>query len=180
MTKKISYANLKLKLNTNTKSVAVGDTEIEVLEYLPIEEKYSLIMTVLAGSKEDTGLYNQLKLNMLFNLYLIYAYTNINFTDKQKEDEIKLYDILESNGVVDTVIAAIDEKEYNELQGYITKTIEDDIKYNTTIAGTLKSIIAELPKQAEEVKKILDNFDKEKFQNVIDFAQAANGGRPIN
>ena len=29
------------------------------------------------------------------------------------------------------------------------------------------------------MKKIVDTFDKDKFQNVLDFARAANGGREI-
>ena len=55
----------------------------------------------------------------------------------------------------------------------------DDLKYNTTAAAVIRSLITDLPKQAEAANKIIENFDKEKFQAVIDFAQAANGGRPI-
>ena len=29
------------------------------------------------------------------------------------------------------------------------------------------------------MQKIVDNFDAEKYQNVINFAKAANGGREI-
>ena len=44
----------------------------------------------------------------------MYAYTNINFTDKQKEDPTKLYDILVSSGLVSKVINIIPVAEYNE------------------------------------------------------------------
>ena len=40
---KTSYANLKLKVNTEVKSVDYNGNVIEVLQYLPIDDKYSLI-----------------------------------------------------------------------------------------------------------------------------------------
>ena len=43
----------------------------------------------------------------------------------------------------------------------------------------LTKVIQDLPKNAEAAAKIVDEFDPEKFQQVIDFATAANGGRPI-
>jgi len=45
---------------------------------------------------------------MYFNLYIVYFYTNLNFTDKQKEDPAKLYDQMESNGLITEVIAHMD------------------------------------------------------------------------
>ena len=44
----------------------------------------------------------------------------------------------------------------------------------------LTKVIRDLPADAEAAAKIVDEFDPEKFQKVIDFATAANGGRPID
>ena len=44
---KTSYANLKLKVNTEVKSVDYNGNVIEVLQYLPIDDKYSLINITL-------------------------------------------------------------------------------------------------------------------------------------
>ena len=41
-------------------------------------------------------------------------YSNITFTEKQKENPLKLYDTLKSNGIIDKVILAMDEEEYNK------------------------------------------------------------------
>ena len=79
---------------------------------------------------------------------------------------------------MDTILSAIPETEYNFLYNSINKYMTDDLKYNTTAAAVIRSLITDLPKQAEAANKIIENFDKEKFQAVIDFAQAANGGRP--
>jgi hypothetical protein len=51
--------------------------------------------------------------------------------------------------------------------------------YNTTAAGVIYNLFKELPAQAENLKEIIDNFDPQKYQAVVDFAKAANGGREI-
>ena len=40
---KVSYANMKLKMNESVKEVQLGETKIEVKQYLPVEEKYSFL-----------------------------------------------------------------------------------------------------------------------------------------
>jgi hypothetical protein len=43
-------------------------------------------------------------------------YTNISFTEKQREDEYKLYDAMQSNGLIDAVIEHMPAAEYEMLQ----------------------------------------------------------------
>ena len=65
-------------------------------------------MVTLQKSLEN-GAYNEFKLNLYFELNLVYMYTNISFTDKQKEDPAKLYDLLYSTGIVKTILDNIPE-----------------------------------------------------------------------
>ena len=106
-------------------------------------------------------------------------YTNINFTDKQKEDENKLYDMFKSNGLMDEIIKNIPEDEYNMLYNYLLDEAKNRIKSRRSVVGLIQSLINDLPTQAEAAKKIMDDFDPQKFQEVINFAKAANGGRDI-
>ena len=174
----ISYANMKLKPITSTHKIEWNGNEIEVLDYLPIEDKYDLIMITLQKSLEN-GYYNPIKIDEFFHLHLIYMYTNINFTDKQKEDENKLYDSLKSNGLIDAFITQFDESEYNELYTWIEEVKNEITNYKNSINGIIQNIITDLPKQAEAMQNIIESFDPEKYQNVINFAKAANGGREI-
>jgi hypothetical protein len=175
---KISYASLKLKNTNEVKTIDFMGNNIEVLQYLPVEDKYTLMMSVLEQGKQN-DIYNPFKIDIYFHLYLVYMYTNINFTDKQRENENKLYDALCGSGLLDEIISAIPENEYVELQQYIEAYIDTDMNYKTTVAALIKSIINDLPKQAEAMQDILNNFDKEKFKEVIEFAKEANGGRKI-
>lgn len=174
----ISYANMKLKPVTTTHKFEWNGNEIEVLDYLPIEDKYDLIMITLQKSLED-GYYNPIKIDEFFHLHLIYMYTNINFTEKQKEDEHKLYDSLKSNGLIDAFIEQMNEFDYSELFNMLDDTKRELTEYKRSISALIQSLVSDLPKQAEAMKNIMDNFDPNKYKEVLNFAKAANGGREI-
>ena len=175
---KVSYANLKLKTDASVNTFDFEGQTIEVLKYLPASDKYDLLMITLQKSKEN-GIYNPFKLDMFFHLHLVYMYTNLSFTDKQREDELKIYDCLKSNGFIDKLLDIIDEDEYNELLGWLEELVSDNLHYKNSAAAVLQSVINDLPKSAEAAAKIVDNFDPSQYQAVVDFATAANGGRPI-
>ena len=175
---KITYSSLKLKIKDNIKEIDFNDNKIEVKQYLSISDCIDLVDITLQQSKEGV-LYNPLKVDMYYHLYLIYLMTNITFTDKQKEDEEKLYDVLLSNGLIDAVIAAIPESIYAGLLNKIEEKIQIELKYNTTAAAIIQNIINDLPRNAQAMADIVDNFDPSQYQAVIDFAKAANGGREI-
>lgn len=175
---KTTYASMKLKVNTRPKTIEYEGHNIEVLQYLPIEDKYDLVMITLQKCYED-GIYNPVKRDMYFNLYLVYMYSDITFTEKQKEDETKLYDTLESNGLINAILAKIPESEYNLLFGYIEELISSKSYYNTSASALISSIIRDLPKNAQDAVNILNQFDPNKFKMVQEFAKAANGNREI-
>lgn len=178
MANKVSYANLKLKVDNSIETFDFNGNQIEVLQYLPIEDKYDLIMITLQKAKEN-GIYNDLKLDMYFALHIVYMYTNLSFTDKQKENEPKIYDTLKSNGFFDKLYPMIPESEYDDLIGSMKQIMQDELEYNTTAAAVIKTLISDLPTNAAAAAQMVDNFNPEKYQAVIDFATAANGNRPI-
>ena len=175
---KITFTNLKLKMDTSVSVIKYNDSEIEVLKYLPIEEKDSLINLVIQNSFVD-GIYDPLLIDTLFHLYLVYMYTNISFTEKQKESPLKLYDAIKSVGLLDEILKEIPEGEYNSLLTFLDETIAARIKYNKSIAGIIQNILEIIPEQSANFTKMLEEFDMSKYQNVLDFAKAANGGRDI-
>lgn len=177
---KINYTNLKLKLNNNVETIEFNGVKIDVIQYLSIDEKNNLISIALQNAEEENGLYyNPLKLDMLFHLYIVFMYTNLSFTDKQKSDPIKLYDSLKSNGLLDLILEKIPEVEYNTLYQYLEELSYTKTELKKSTAALIQSLIADLPRQAQSAMDIVNNFDPEKYQNVIDFARAANGNREI-
>ena len=176
---KVSYANMKLKTNTSVNTFDFCGQKIEVLKYLPAQDKYDLLMITFQKSLEG-NIYNEFKLNLYFELNLVYMYTNISFTDKQREDEFKLYDTLKSNGFFELFYPAMEEVEYNDLFKQVTDMKQTLEKSRRSVAGVIANLIEDLPEQAEAMANILNNFDPAQFKDVIDFARYANGGRDIN
>lgn len=176
----IPFSNLQLSTNNRVIPCQLNDDiTIGVRAYLPIEDKYDLIMMVLQNSFED-GHYNELKLDMYFHLYVVYMYTDIEFTAAQKEEPAKLFDLLMGNGIMDKIIYAMDGKEYDYLCETLNKEVEATLKYKNTIASVINNFIDNLPVNAEKAKDIIEQFNPEDFQNVLMMARAANGNRPID
>lgn len=175
----MKYSDLNLKLNKETVIVKINDkVEVEVLQYLPIEDKIDLIQIALQRSLEN-GIYNPLKLDMYFNLYIVYMYSNFEFTDEEKADEFKLYNELQSNDIIIHVIAGMADGEYDCLLDYLKTMQEVNQTYRNSAVALLQTFIQDMPKNAAAAAKIVDNFDENKYKRVIDFANSANGNRPI-
>ena len=145
--------------------------EIEVKQYLPVAEKLELIANVLNNSADDNNFANPVKTYVLSHLEIIYAYTNLSFTDKQKEDPAKLYDILETNGIIDSIILALPPSEYDNLIEDITSTIDAYYKYKNSALGILEAATTDyknLDLEASDIqKKIADPDNLTLLKDVI-------------
>lgn len=169
---RISYNKLALKFSNKVKAIDINGNQVEILQYLPISDKNDLIYAVLDKSNYN-GVYNEVLLDMYFSLYIVYLYTNITFTDKQKEDEFKLYDMLETNGIIDKIVSEIPTAEYEYLYDMLNTSKAYNSKYNLSAASILNKIITDMPKNAASAAKIVEDFDPEKYKNVLNFAKKA-------
>ena len=124
---KVSYSSLKLKVNSEVKKFTWEDKEIEVLQYLPISDKYDLIMIALQKAKEG-DIYNPIKLDMYFHLNLVYLYTNLSFTEKQKENEEKIFDTLVSTNLLSMIMENIPEEEFDDLWDKMNEYMKSELQ----------------------------------------------------
>jgi hypothetical protein len=176
---KITYSSLKLKTpSSENRTFTIEGKEIEVKDYVSISDKSDMIDIALQKSIEGK-LYNPLKVDMYLHLYMVYFYTNITFTDKQKEDEEKLYDSLYTNGIINKVVELIPETEYNMILKYTDKMMETALTYNTTASAIIDTIVNDLPRNAQAAADMLNGVSTNNFQNIIDFAKTLNGNREI-
>ena len=168
---KVSFTKLGLKKKEEIKNITINDQIIEVKQYLPISDKINIITNVIENSADDNNFANPVKVEVFANLEIMYAYTNISFTDKQKEDPTKLYDLLEENGIIAEVIAAIPENEYALLLGWIDETIEAFYTYRNSIMGIMEQISADysnLSLDATEIQqKLADPQNLELLKSVM-------------
>lgn len=140
---KVSLTKLGLKVNQDIKTIEFNEQIIEVKQYLPINDKLELIGNVINLSADDNNFANPMKVDLFTTLEIIYAYTNINFTDKQKEDFLKLYDSILSSGLADMIFDAIPEGEMNQLLIAIEKSVKAVYDYKNSALGIMESISAD-------------------------------------
>ena len=168
---RVPFTKLGLKKKEEIKNITINDQVIEVKQYLPISDKINIITNVIEKSADDNNFANPVKVEVFANLEIMYAYTNISFTDKQKGDPTKLYDLLEENGVIAEVIAAIPENEYALLLGWIDETIEAFYTYRNSVMGIMEQISADysnLSLDATEIQqKLADPQNLELLKSVM-------------
>lgn len=139
-TVKPTFAKMGLKVNSDVKTIVIGEQEIEVKQYLPVNDKLILIGKVINAAADENNFSNPIKLDIFTCLEIVFAYTNISFTDKQKEDLVKLYDILESNHIFDQVIEVIPKSEYKQIIEGVQDCSDAIYTYKNSLMGILEMV----------------------------------------
>lgn len=159
---KIAFTKLGLTkaAESAVKFTEINGQTIEVKQYLPINDKLNLIAKVLNQSADDNNFANPIKLDVFTSLEIVFAYTNISFTEKQKEDLVKLYDLLESNNIFNTIIAEIPQTEYRAIVDGVEECANAVYTYKNSVLGLLDSISQDystLDFNAAEIQKKLSD-----------------------
>jgi hypothetical protein len=137
---KIGLTKLGLKVNQDIKNVEFNGQIIEVKQYLPINEKLELISNVINASADDKNYANPVKIDVFTAFEIFDFYTNINFTEKQREDIPKLYDMLVSSGLYAATVNAIPAAELKVITEGIEKSIKAVYDYKTSLLGIFETI----------------------------------------
>ena len=171
---KIAFTKLGLTKNTNIETFDWNGQTIEVKQYLPIQEKLDLIAAVLNQCQDENNFINEAKLAMFMDLEVVYRYTNINFTDKIKEDPAKVYDLLAGTGFFNSLFVVLPKDEYKSIAIWLNKTAEHIYNYRNSIYGILDAVATDYsnlnldtstiveklrdPKSLETVREILEKM----------------------
>lgn len=171
---KVSFSKLGLKSSVKITEINFNDCVIEVKEFLPMEDKLELISKIINCSVDENNYYNPCRIDIFKKIFILEAYTNLNITDKQKENVCKFYDMIYNSGLFNEVCKAINEKDLNWINQAVQETVESIYSYKNSVLGILNTIkenydnveldatkIAELindPNQLTMLKGILDNL----------------------
>lgn len=158
---KVSFSKLGLTKNQEVKILNWNEQNIEVRQYLPISEKLELISNVINFAHDGNANFaNPVQVEVFTGLELLYAYTNISFTDKQKEDPAKLFDLVKSSRLLDSVIMLIPANEYTDLVTGVQNSITAIYAYQNSVMGVLDNISTDysnLNLDATEIQKALSD-----------------------
>ena len=137
---KVAFSKLALKKQEEVKLVKIGNFDIEVKQYLPVNEKLDLVARVLNGAHDENNFPNPIKIEVIGTLEIIMAYTNISFTEKQKEDPMKLYDMLNASRVLNLIIGLVPEGEFYYLNKTVHEMANNIVAYRNSAMGIMERI----------------------------------------
>lgn len=110
--------------------------------------------------EDNNNFINPIKIDVLTYLEIIFAYTNLSFTDKQKEDGLKLYDLLSENGIIELVYNAIPTAEVEFLRESVWDSVDAIYTYRNSAMGILENMknnFDELNFNTNEIQQTLSN-----------------------
>lgn len=173
---KVAFSKLDAKICNSVCNVCYNNEKgesvsYEVKSYLPISKKIELISNVINLSADENGYYNPIRIKIFTVLEVVQSYTNLSFTEKQKEDPFKLYDLLVSTGIFQTVIDNISKEDWTEIENSIMETIKSIYAYRNSIMGILDAVSSDysnLNLDAHNIQQALaDPNNMELLRNVL-------------
>ena len=174
---KISFNKLGLKINQATKTVQYREEfVIEIKQYLPVNEKLKMMGEILEFTMDQNNFANPVKQKVFTTISMIEYYTNINFTEKQKEDPTKLYDAINSSDLFEVITSNIPEVELEELYNGIEGIIMAYYQYTNSILGVLENMKQNYDSSALDISKFMKELNNpEAFETLKQIAPAMVG-----
>lgn len=83
---------------------------------------------------------NEFAFHMYMDLAIVFNYTNLSFTDKQKEDLYKLYDLLVGSGFIKELKKQVDCNQTDDLEVYTYETLNEYYKYHNSVYGIMDAM----------------------------------------
>lgn len=154
----VSFTKLAPKASTEVITINFNGQEIEVKQYLPIDQKLEGLTNILNSCADDMGYYNPAKVDVFITLETVFRYTNIKFTDKQKEDPKKLYDQLIGSGLYKQIQETLSEDERYWFERYVRESMDQIYKYHDSIYGILDALKTDYSDLELDVNKLRDSL----------------------
>lgn len=168
----VSFAKLAPKASTEIVTIKFNEQEIEIKQYLPIDQKLEGLTNILNSCADDMGYYNPAKVDVFITLETVFRYTNIKFTDKQKEDPKKLYDQFISSGLYKQIQEALPEDERYWFKGYVQGSMDQIYKYRDSVYGILDALKTDYSDLELDINKLrerlADTADLNTIKEVLD------------
>lgn len=186
---KIKIGELKNAIKKNeaksVKIVKYNDLEIEIKQYLPIENKIALAKSIyesVAKTEDGLQVINKNSLNIAQSVLMIEFYTNLTLP----KDTIEAYDLIISSGIYDFIIDGIEDDELDRTMTVIKNYFEsekEEFEQRNNFIYTVKTFLNNLPSMdkmmntLEEAKKEINSFSPDNVKFVQEFLKVNKGDK---
>jgi hypothetical protein len=154
---KISLSKLISKKKEEDVIIEINGEQVEVKQYLPLTEKIELVNFIAQESVTLQGV-NPIQKDVLTDICIIEYYTNIKFTEKQKEDMLKTYDILVQNNIIEIIKKAIPEAELSQMYGWIYICMHSIETFKNSARGMVDDIVNNYNATQLDIQSLVDQI----------------------
>lgn len=150
----VKYSELKLSINNEQSPILINGQEILIKNYLPVDKKAAVVSLSTRGANVN-GIIDEILMDAYLHVLIVENYTNIDFSEGELEDILKIFDELQSSGSLDIIIGSLDPSEYNSIFDAAEKTKNAINEYNRSYAAATLSqseVQALLEKQLGETE----------------------------
>ena len=158
----VKFDTLNLTFKDEVKQIKINDIEVNVKQYLSVEDKVNLVQIALQQAMVN-NMYDEALIEAYFYTYMLIYYTDLEFTDEQKAEPLKIYDLIESNGILEEFLNAVPEDEFHDLFQYLKEQKEINMTYQTSLSFTINQFL----NQFFETAKNLNPKDWEKISEIV-------------
>jgi len=172
------------------KVIKINEIDVEVKEYLSINEKGNFINEVIEYCFDEDGLYSSFKKDLFFDYCLVKYFTNL-FDNEEfgiNEDGSKYVNISERYdlimrpdfGIFNAIYFELPQEEISMLSEQINLEINEfkkRLESQNTFNSVIKSFLGEITEQMPNLIDTVKNFDPSKLkelQNLMEFANKGN------
>jgi superfamily I DNA and/or RNA helicase len=155
---KFVYSKLGLAPNKEVKTFDYNGQVVEVIQCMPLEKKLNILTNVINNSGDDKGFYNRAKVEFNIILEIIFAYTNIIFTEKQKADRMKLYDALVGSGFWNYVKKVLPDDEFEWFNRMTYFSIDKIYEYRNSVYGILDAMATDYKDLEFDAEKLAEDI----------------------
>lgn len=161
--------------------IKFNDQEIQIKQYLPVQDKMSIIEYVVAGSFSENDkkirFYNTANRAVIFDYFIAKFYTDINIPDIEDADIYTIYNILVENKIIDLIKDTIPKTELGFLNYHINKRISEEFRCigeENKVVNMINKFITDLNDSIPKFIDTVNNLDADKIENLKNIVQMNN------
>lgn len=165
---KLAFSKLTLQKNSQVKEWSFNEQSIEVKQYLSIKERMDIAQSVIQQVIDfNNEFLNEFAFHMYMDLAIVFNYTNLSFTDKQKEDLYKLYDLLVGSGFMKELKKQVDCNQTDDLEVYTYETLNRYYKYHNSVYGIMDAMNQNYSNLNLDVNELQDKISNPESLSLV-------------
>ena len=110
---------------------------------------------------------NEFAFHMYMDLAIVFNYTNLSFTDKQKEDLYKLYDLLVGSGFMKELKKQVNCNQTDDLEVYTYETLNEYYKYHNSVYGIMDAMNQNYSNLNLDVNELQDKISNPESLSLV-------------